>query len=119
VILRHIKATSDKGDTSPSFVPPFSLSLFLVVQSNQQQQSLHLLSRMDDPMFDACRDGRVDEVRRLLDAGEDVNGVYISGLTHVMMALDWGQLVVVRLLHARGADLSRVDRDGCNVLRGG
>jgi hypothetical protein len=71
---------------------------------------------MDDPMFDACRDGRVDEVRRLLDAGEDVNGVYISGLTHVMMALDWGQLVVVRLLHARGADLSRVDRDGCNVL---
>jgi hypothetical protein len=65
-------------------------------------------------MHAAIREGRVDEVRRL-DAGEDVNGI-TYGSTHVMWALSYGHLAVVRLLHSRGADLSRVTNKGWNVL---
>jgi ankyrin repeat protein len=69
-------------------------------------------------MFDAIRDGRVEDVRRLLDAGEDVNGVDPGGTNHVMVALHNGQLAVVRLLHSRGAVLSRVYFRGRNALHG-
>jgi hypothetical protein len=65
-------------------------------------------------MYNACVNGRVDEVRRLLDAGGDVNG--FMNWTPVMDALRNGHIAVVRLMHDRGADLSRVDGSGRIVL---
>jgi ankyrin repeat protein len=72
---------------------------------------------MIDAMHNAIHFGRVDEVRRRLDDGEDVNSITDDGLTYVMVALYGGQLAIVRLLHSRGADLSRIDGDGVNVLQ--
>jgi hypothetical protein len=67
-------------------------------------------------MYTACAKGRVDDVRRLLDAGEDVNNTAGFSMTPVMRALVHGHIDVVRLLHERWADLSRVDASGRNVL---
>jgi hypothetical protein len=67
-------------------------------------------------IFEACYRGHVDEVKRLLDAGADVNGSW-GGLENIMWALIHRQVAVVRLLHSRGADLSWVDKTGPQVLQ--
>jgi ankyrin repeat protein len=73
---------------------------------------------MEELMVTACRNGNAKEVNRLFDAGwlEDVNGVDIGGWTYIMEALQAGQWAVVELLHAKGADLSRVTGSGFNML---
>jgi ankyrin repeat protein len=59
--------------------------------------------------------GNVGKVRRLLDSGEDENGV-VGGITPIMTALYHGNMSVVRLLHERGADLSMVTDNRSNTL---
>jgi hypothetical protein len=72
---------------------------------------------MNRSLRNACFNGRVDDVRLLLDAGEDVNG-RVYGSTLVMRSLNSGHVAVAKLLHARGAELSRLDSDnsGWNLL---
>ncbi|XP_048252515.1 ankyrin repeat and KH domain-containing protein 1-like [Haliotis rufescens] len=66
----------------------------------------------------ASRRGNLEEVKRLLSRGIDVNcrrGKW--SWTPVMPAARWGHSNVVKLLVSKGADVSLVDKDGDNILR--
>jgi hypothetical protein len=82
---------------------------------------------MSGALFSACYDGNFDTTVRLLDAGQSVNCVseddwdpamvvYFEGWNPVMVALWSGHLSIAIMLVGRGADLSRVDIAGSNVL---
>ncbi|XP_071111284.1 uncharacterized protein [Haliotis cracherodii] len=61
--------------------------------------------------------GNLEEVKRLLSRGVDVNCRRVWGsMTPVMWAARWGHRDVVELLVGEGADVSLVDVDGDNTL---
>ncbi|XP_071098533.1 uncharacterized protein [Haliotis cracherodii] len=69
-------------------------------------------------LYVASRRGNLEEVKRLLSRGIDVNcrrGKW--SWTPVMPAARWGHSDVVELLVSKGADVSLVDKDGDNILR--
>jgi outer membrane protein assembly factor BamB len=58
-------------------------------------------------LFAAARAGRLDEVRRLIEAGVPVDATDKYGTSAMMMAASAGQPEVVRFLLEKGADASR------------
>ena len=60
--------------------------------------------------------GDTVSVSTLLDEGEDVDCANNGGFTPTMLALRYCQLITVRMLFERGADLSRVISGGTNAL---
>ncbi|XP_048257790.1 ankyrin repeat domain-containing protein 16-like [Haliotis rufescens] len=66
-------------------------------------------------LYDACRDENLEEVKRLLSQGVDVD-CRRGRWTPVMVAARFGHRDVVELLVGKGADVSLVDRDGYNTL---
>ncbi len=79
---------------------------------------------LEDRLVKAARDGKVEEVRELLDKGADINAqkCYLalsrglsSDLTALQCATANGHAEVVRLLLERGANLEIKDRDGKGV----
>ena len=64
---------------------------------------------MDYDLHQLARAGRYEDVKRLLDGGEDVNKRDDYGCTVVMAAACEGHEDVVRLLAERGADLNLVN----------
>ncbi|XP_046558660.1 serine/threonine-protein phosphatase 6 regulatory ankyrin repeat subunit B-like isoform X2 [Haliotis rubra] len=74
-------------------------------------------ARADADLRDACREGNLAEVKRILDTGRaDVNCRGGVGRTPVMEAAWRGHGDVVELLVSRGADVSLVDDGGENIL---
>ncbi|XP_046558382.1 ankyrin repeat domain-containing protein 29-like [Haliotis rubra] len=68
-------------------------------------------------LHDACWNGNLAEVKRILDTGRaDVNCRDVLGLTPVMSAAWGGHRDVVELLVIRGADVSLMDNVGDNIL---
>ncbi|MBI2899235.1 MAG: ankyrin repeat domain-containing protein [Planctomycetes bacterium] len=55
-------------------------------------------------LFEAIRGGKLDEVRRMLDAGFDPKAINAEGEPAVCFASGWGKLEIARLLLERGAD---------------
>src|SRR6185437_3089757 len=72
--------------------------LFLLATQNFQP--------LETPLMRAAEAGRVDEVRRLLQRGADVNEKLadVGGLTALMVAARRGRLEVVKILLQAGAD---------------
>ncbi|XP_048258008.1 fibronectin type 3 and ankyrin repeat domains protein 1-like [Haliotis rufescens] len=66
-------------------------------------------------LYDACYAGNLEEVKRILSQGVDVN-CRRWGWTPVMRAAYRGHRDVVELLVSEGADVSLVDRNGNNIL---
>ena len=64
------------------------------------------------PLHNASRDGDLDEVRRLLEAGADIEARDNEGETPLHDACWNGHLEIARLLLDRGADATAVDNDG-------
>jgi hypothetical protein len=60
---------------------------------------------LNDQLIVAARSGRLEEVKRLLDQGADVNARGMWGLTPLIWASSKGHLAVVNLLVQRGADV--------------
>ncbi|XP_048251564.1 protein HOS4-like isoform X2 [Haliotis rufescens] len=60
--------------------------------------------------------GNLEEVKRILSLGADVNCRWGWGQTPVMWAARWGHRDVVELLVSEGADVSLVNRYGRNTL---
>ena len=60
-------------------------------------------------LFKAAREGDVDVVKELLDAGLDVNTANAYGANALMFACSRGQVEVVKLLLERGADPNAKD----------
>jgi ankyrin repeat protein len=71
---------------------------------------------MGDAMERACREGDVETIVRLLDAGKNLNCVSGEDITPIMFALWHGQLNTAIMLAGRGADLSTVDGAGWTAL---
>ncbi|XP_046546590.1 uncharacterized protein LOC124256650 isoform X2 [Haliotis rubra] len=71
----------------------------------------------DNDLRAACREGKLGEVKRILDTGRaDVNCRGVDGRTLVMAAAQWRHRDVVELLVSRRADVSLVDDGGNNIL---
>lgn len=64
----------------------------------------------------AAQAGDIDEIRRQLDAGRNVDVVDSSGSTALMCAADNGQAEIVRFLLERGADINRQSHSGRTAL---
>ncbi|MGO9122056.1 MAG: ankyrin repeat domain-containing protein [Desulfomonilaceae bacterium] len=54
----------------------------------------------------ACRSGYIEEVRRLLEEGADMNEIDVAGWTPLMNACAAGHVQVVRLLIDCGANIN-------------
>jgi ankyrin repeat protein len=65
---------------------------------------------------DSIHNGKVEDVKKLLDQGADVNQVGESGTTALCAAIQRGNLVVVRLVLNHGANVNQVDKNGITAL---
>ena len=61
----------------------------------------------NEKLIKASKEGRLEEVARLLNSGADVNAKDKDGDTALMGASFWGHLDVVKLLLENGADISK------------
>jgi uncharacterized protein len=68
------------------------------------------------PLMFAAREGHVDAVRLLLDAGAEVNAVDRNGITPLLMAIGNNRIPTARLLIERGADIHVTDWYGRTPL---
>ncbi|XP_071104740.1 ankyrin-3-like [Haliotis cracherodii] len=65
----------------------------------------------------ACRGDKMEMVKYLLTQNMvDINSKGVDGMTPVLMAVYWGYRAVFEYLLEKGADTSRVDSDGNNIL---
>jgi tetratricopeptide (TPR) repeat protein len=60
--------------------------------------------------------GEAEDVKKILDAGMDINIADTEGKTALMYAAAWGHESVVKLLLSRGADAAITDKRGTNAL---
>jgi ankyrin repeat protein len=68
-------------------------------------------------MWGACEKGDSYDISSLLDEGKNVDYVVNNGMTPIMVALWHGHLHAAIMLAGRGADLSRVNNSGSNMLK--
>jgi len=66
--------------------------------------------KLTKQLIKKCRDGNHEEVKKLIDAGADVNAEDQEGWSPVFVAAVWGsqdkQVKILELLHEKGADLN-------------
>jgi ankyrin repeat protein len=67
-------------------------------------------------IFSAVKDGDTASVKRLIDAGADVNARNLDGNTPLHLACLWGHMDIVRLLIETGAELNTRDDSDCTPL---
>ena len=94
--------------------------LVLILQPAQIKDDPYVVSQKS--LFEAARDGDVERVQELIDAGADVNDTTAGhGMSALAIAIDkadrdLGQVAVVELLISHGADLSTRDWMGRTLL---
>jgi ankyrin repeat protein len=66
----------------------------------------------NEKLIKAAKEGRLEEVTRLLDRGADINAKDKDGDTAIIGAAFWGHLDVVTLLLEKGADINAKNKDG-------
>ena len=70
-------------------------------------------------LFNASRNGHIEEVKMLITNGADVNVKTASGKTALMAASGNGHIEVVKMLIDKGADVNAKARDGGTALMQG
>ena len=79
--------------------------------------SLFALSSVQaGPLHDAADKGNIDEVKRLIAQGANVNAKDKHTVTALHWAADQGHTAVVELLIAEGADVNAKSKDGSTPL---
>ena len=71
----------------------------------------------EPPLHDAAKNGDIEEVRELLDAGIDVNSLNSEGATPLHWAAFKGHVEVAKLLVKRGAKVNALTKKGSTPLR--
>ncbi len=72
--------------------------------------------RLEDPIFQACRDGNLATVRALLDGGTDVNATTNGRVTPLHIACHNGNIRLAELLLRHAADVNATAIDGRTPL---
>lgn len=65
----------------------------------------------------AANSGRLEEVKRLLNEGADINARFSNGMTPLILASWMGHTKVVELLLRKGADVSAKTNAGSTALK--
>ena len=61
-----------------------------------------------EQLFKTVELNKIDEVKKLIEAGADVNAVDKNGITALQRASSWGRSDVVKMLIEAGADVNVV-----------
>jgi len=81
-----------------------------------QFNSSSIMSIKEDQLMEACEGGELDEAKRLVDEGVDVNSMDEDGYTPLWSAAIYGNVDIVRLLLDRGANVNKSDNNGGTEL---
>ncbi len=77
---------------------------------------LHAFAAPADPIHEAAGAGKVEELRRLIAAGTDVNARTAGGGTPLHDAVLWGHRDIAALLLSKGAQVDARDENGMTPL---
>jgi ankyrin repeat protein len=100
----------------PNSVPGFGHGIGIVRGGLPDRGSRPPIPGGMSPLQYAARDGRVDTVRLLLDAGAKINQTDANDITPLIAAITNNHPAVARLLIERGADIKAVDWYGRTAL---
>lgn len=89
------------------------ISLFVVIQLSACGPS----PWDEPPLHEAAKNGDIEDVRELLDAGIDVNSLNSEGATPLHWAAFKGHVDVAKLLVKRGAKVNALTEKGSTPLR--
>ena len=67
------------------------------------------------PLHGASRNGRIEVVKLLIERGADLNATEKSGMTPLMLAVQYNHKEIVELLLAKNADINAVSRGNQNA----
>ena len=67
-------------------------------------------------MLTAAKDGKLDDVKKLIANGEDINATSAEGVTALMIAAAENQVVIVKALIQAGADARARTKSGKTAL---
>ena len=71
---------------------------------------------LPEELFDACKVGNIDEVKRLIEQGVDVNARDSNGWTPLVFAAGSGHAEIADLLIDNNADVTSQTNEGRNAL---
>jgi hypothetical protein len=96
------------------------MSILLIVSvscaTTRQERAASDSVNSNEELLQAAVSGNIDEVRRMIEAGADVNARAEQGVTALMLAAYGGYTRVARLLIEAGADLDLLANNGCTAL---
>ncbi len=133
--MKYLKLFEDFEPHDPyelMIIPPNKKAEMIIRECGKSNPNLNLVSDLivlganvdwqdEDndgwaPLHGAARDGRVEIVRMLIDAGANVNVQTNYGKTPLHWAAWNGRVEVVRMLIGAGADVNLKDNDGWTPL---
>lgn len=74
------------------------------------------IAGVNENLLEAAKLGNLPKVKRLLDAGAEVNFKNKDGITALMVASARGHTEIVQALLAKGAEVNTQDKDGVTAL---
>ena len=89
----------------------FGVSFLLFISAAYSQ-----VSKQDDKLLDASKNGDMAEVKKLIELGASTLYANDKGQTPLMLAAQQGNLEIAKLLVDEGANVNAVDIQGCTSL---
>ena len=99
-----------------SVILAISMPKEIIGENKQRAEIVKIVSKNDEEnenaLIDAVNEGCIEEAKKLLTEGVDVNLKRAGGMTPLHLAASNGQETMVALLHSEGADVNSKDVDG-------
>jgi hypothetical protein len=100
----------------PRFFRNRLVGLFLMLPVCFVTRPAAMAAELSPEMLTASKDGRLNDIRKLLTSGEDVNAANADGVTALMVAAGANQVEAMRLLIQGKADIDRRTSSGNTAL---